>query len=474
MKYSVTLAALLLGVSFAFPQAQWRYSRALTFPASDTAFVRPYLCTVTSTGRVYVLSSTLTDARAHNAIYYADSNATTLTRMIDYFAIGASDSLTGDIGNLRGIASIGTDILINASVPFQRSAPNTVGMMYYYPNGDTSRVQKYGFYSVPSAAGHGTFHHGITFTKDSIVFAATTATATGPGPAPRFYNFKPSLASPGRGSWISATYQIETGGLHNGGIDVIRDCAVNPVADYNDSTRTWFTSRNSFSATQITGGIAVWSGGRQIGNPGGYSSQRVQDLFGLLSLGTSISYGITVDRNGLLWVAGNDSTRRWVKAFDVSGGIFATEMFELPSSTSIPNPVSSGAPLINPVDVALPLNALTAYVPDATQKRVYVFKYGTTSVDQEDDVPRYFRLDQNYPNPFNPSTTISFTLMRSSPVKLVVTNVLGEEVATVVDGEVEAGKHVKTFDAGNLASGVYVYRLTANGQSISKKMMVVR
>jgi hypothetical protein len=146
--------------------------------------------------------------------------------MIDYFVTGASDTLTGDIGNLRGIASAGRDILINASVPFRRSQPNTVGMMYYYPNGDTALVQKFGFYSVPLAAGHGTYHHGITLTKDTIAFTGTTATATGPGPAPRFYNFKYGLSTPARGAWISATYRLEPGGAHTGGFDVIRDCAL--------------------------------------------------------------------------------------------------------------------------------------------------------------------------------------------------------------------------------------------------------
>jgi hypothetical protein len=175
-----------------------------------------------------------------------------------------------------------------------------------------------------------------------------------------------------------------------------------------------------------------------------------------------------------LWVAVNDSTRRWVKAFDVAGGIFANEMYELPSINSVPNPNPNGAPFINPVDLALAPNALTAYVPDATQKKVYVFKYSTTDVNETENLPTSFTLEQNFPNPFNPTTTISFTLPKSSNVKLVVTNMLGQEVATLVDGYVEAGKHVKVFDAEKLASGVYFCRLSANGVSVSKKMLLVR
>lgn len=472
MKKALILFWAVAGVLMASPdaraQATWNYVRALTFPASDTAFVRPYFCTVTSTGRVYVLSSNLTDQAAHNAIYYADSNATTLTRMIDFYAVGDTGS-TGNIGTLRGIASVGTDILVNASVAFARSAPNTVGTMYYYPAGDTAQRQHYGFYSVPTAAGHGTYHHGITLTKDTIGFAGISF-----GTSIRFYNFRYSLATPARGSWLNATYAQEPGGPASGGFDIIRDCAVHPTGNYDDSTRAWFTSRNSFSNTQQTGGIAIWTGGRQVTNPGGYRGTRVQDPFGLLSLGSSISYGITVDRNGILWVAGNDSTRRWVKGFDVSSGIFANEVAELPSSNSVVNPVPNGAPLINPVDVALTPSALQAYVPDATQKRVYVFRYGTTSVGEGGRVPAEFTLAQNYPNPFNPLTTISFTLPSTAQVRLVVTNMLGQDIATLVDERLDAGKHVRTFAADGIASGVYLYRLTTGNVTLSKKMIVMR
>jgi hypothetical protein len=470
MRRVVLVVAMMLVSASMFAQLQWRYSRALTFPASDTSFVRPYFCTVTSTGRVYVISSRVTDGAAHNAIYYADSNATVLTRMIDFFAAGDTGA-TGNVGVLRGISSVGTDVVINASAPTERSGSLTVGTMYYYPNGDTARVQKFGYYAVPQSAGHGTFHHGITLTKDTIGFTGISFQTQ-----IRFYNLKYGAISSGtaRGSWINATYAVEPGGAATGGFDVIRDCAVNPTADYNDSTKVWYSSRNSLSGTQVTGGIAQWSRGRQISNPGGYSGQRVQDAFGSLALGASISYGITVDRNGLLWVAGNDSTRRWVKAFDLSAGIFATEVFELPSSNSVPNPVPAGAPFINPVDIGLTANATIAYVPDATQKRVYVFKYGTTDVGEDKSLPRDFKLEQNFPNPFNPTTTISFSLAKASDVKLVVTNMLGEEVATLVDGRVESGKHVRVFEAGAHASGVYFYRLTANGVSLSKKMMLVK
>jgi hypothetical protein len=82
-----------------------------------------------------------------------------------------------------------------------------------------------------------------------------------------------------------------------------------------------------------------------------------------------------------------------------------------------------------------------------------------TSVAGPAELPREYALRQNYPNPFNPSTTIRVELPHSSRVSLKVYDALGQEVATLVDEEKAAGVHDVRFDAGNLASGMYVYRL---------------
>jgi len=72
-----------------------------------------------------------------------------------------------------------------------------------------------------------------------------------------------------------------------------------------------------------------------------------------------------------------------------------------------------------------------------------------------------FDLSANYPNPFNPSTTISFSIPEKSFVTLNVYDMLGREVAVLVNEELETGNFEKTFEAGNLASGVYIYRISA-------------
>lgn len=89
-------------------------------------------------------------------------------------------------------------------------------------------------------------------------------------------------------------------------------------------------------------------------------------------------------------------------------------------------------------------------------------------------LPRGFELYQSYPNPFNPSTSISFKLPAPSHVKLEIFNILGQAVATLYNGPLQAGVHRYTWDGTNASSGVYLYRLTAGDYVESKKMILLK
>ncbi|UCG61674.1 MAG: SBBP repeat-containing protein [Candidatus Zixiibacteriota bacterium] len=89
-------------------------------------------------------------------------------------------------------------------------------------------------------------------------------------------------------------------------------------------------------------------------------------------------------------------------------------------------------------------------------------------------LPTEYSLCQNYPNPFNPTTEISFSLPRASHVKLEIVNLMGRKVSTLIDGPIKAGYHTVSFDGSKLASGVYLYRLTAGEFEQARKMMLVK
>ena len=104
-----------------------------------------------------------------------------------------------------------------------------------------------------------------------------------------------------------------------------------------------------------------------------------------------------------------------------------------------------------------------------------------TDVDENEKTPLSFELKQNYPNPFNPTTTIKYQIpevggQRSEVglVRLKVFDLLGREVATLVNEVKQPGNHTVQWNAHDVASGVYIYRLTAGEFIRAKKLMVIR
>ena len=100
------------------------------------------------------------------------------------------------------------------------------------------------------------------------------------------------------------------------------------------------------------------------------------------------------------------------------------------------------------------------------------FEY--SDVVEVEIVPNEFELSQNYPNPFNPSTTIRFSLPKQAQLKINIYNMLGEFIETIAEGTYEAGYHKVTFNASNLPSEMYIYRIESNDFVQTKKMMLLK
>jgi hypothetical protein len=98
-----------------------------------------------------------------------------------------------------------------------------------------------------------------------------------------------------------------------------------------------------------------------------------------------------------------------------------------------------------------------------------------TEVDiKKDEIPQKFFLDQNYPNPFNPTTKIKYSIPQNGFVTIKIFNLWGQEVASLVNQEQRTGEYKIEFNASNLASGMYMYRIQSGNYSSTKKMIVLK
>jgi hypothetical protein len=118
----------------------------------------------------------------------------------------------------------------------------------------------------------------------------------------------------------------------------------------------------------------------------------------------------------------------------------------------------------------------TVYFDDLT---VQVIGATTSAGDVKDGLPRTFELSDNYPNPFNPSTMINYGVPKNGTVSLIVYNILGQRVRTLVNAPMTAGRYSIAWDGRNeagsvLSSGVYFYRLQAGATALVKKMLLLK
>jgi hypothetical protein len=165
---------------------------------------------------------------------------------------------------------------------------------------------------------------------------------------------------------------------------------------------------------------------------------------------------------------------------------------EIIYGTGVANPSASGSVGINvtpggsgnftSITPGSSCSNTTYSTTTANNSVTYAFTSGTHYIfcnpvgiqHNQNSLPATYSLSQNYPNPFNPETKIDFALPKAGLVKMVVYNILGAEVATLVNENMQAGYHNVKFNGTNLASGVYFYKITAGDFSDVKKMLLVK
>lgn len=99
---------------------------------------------------------------------------------------------------------------------------------------------------------------------------------------------------------------------------------------------------------------------------------------------------------------------------------------------------------------------------------------GFTSIENENNIPTEYSLKQNYPNPFNPTTTIKYSIGSNQFVKINIYDLLGNEVASLVNEQKTFGEYEVNFDASNLSSGIYFYQLKAGIFIQTRKMLLLK
>jgi hypothetical protein len=179
--------------------------------------------------------------------------------------------------------------------------------------------------------------------------------------------------------------------------------------------------------------------------------------------------------NGANWsVVGLWGSQVYALTFNSNGQLFAGTdggAFRSTDKGSTWVPISTG--LVGGTRVlSLIVNSNGYLFAGTINGGVYQSEQSTLAmVQEENQLPSAFVLKQNYPNPFNPTTTISYSLPYRSNVRIVVTNTLGQQVATLENGDREAGIHEVEWQA-NYASGIYFYRIEAVSTSNSKSRFV--
>lgn len=320
-------------------------------------------------------------------------------------------------------------------------------------------------------------NRGATFTGKRLAADGVPGLVSGyPVPAfsPLFSNFgHVNVAVGNNGVWHA---------IANGyGLDTTSGKAYFPIIYWNSTTNAW-KSISDFAIDSIQD-LAARRPGNAIGQS--YPSISVSDdgkvLYAVWTgpqmtggkLDTAATLGFFYQ--DLYHAYSTNGGTSWTYGGVLKGKKTASEAFGHAAKRLIDNGTTYKANILYLEDLAPGQSVFTGGGAVTQNPVVYMTFNVPKPVGVNDGVaPVSFSLNQNYPNPFNPATQINFTVPEKGMVTLKVFDVLGREVATLVNGVMEAGSHESVFDAATLTSGMYIYTLKAGNFTASKKMMLVK
>jgi hypothetical protein len=290
-------------------------------------------------------------------------------------------------------------------------------------------------------------------------------------------------------------WKMDTTGIGLKPGEIINDISTNNKKGIIYARRTYFTTSLKFAiykraiadtAWQIvdTSPLAINDGNMVSDQNGGifvktfanpYKIWRYDGSTWTAATPTAPPLFFTVDRNGVLWGWGSllsgsnkgvsfstDNGSNWTYAGLNGVGVNFLTAVEDSTTSALMKHSGHSSPTVYAVTF---IDGIYGFSTDTT----------TTSVrDSKPEIIASYELYQNYPNPFNPSTTIKFTTPERGRLALKIFDILGREVATLVNGDLEAGSHQATFDASKLSSGIYFYRLQAERFVSVKKMLLLK
>ena len=126
------------------------------------------------------------------------------------------------------------------------------------------------------------------------------------------------------------------------------------------------------------------------------------------------------------------------------------------------------------VDISQASDPGKLYTVYTSAAGTWSYSFLSTGAGRTDVVPFAFDLQQNFPNPFNPSTTIPFSIKQNTFVSLKVFDIVGREVATILNGDMKAGNYTRQWNASGLSAGIYFYRLSAGKFIETKKLILLK